>query len=601
MAVAVAVATARGSKHPEHAGNHRGMDLVTAVRMPRTRGLLTMLLSLSACQPGLVDRDEVAGGDHSTARTELSGAALAAAIESETAIRAPAGFRRIGARWSGPGAADFEISTSVDGLTWSRWQRFDTHHSELEAEAVYSGDLWSASEASERYYRLRRGAGDPPTRLALEFFAQPIGDDVETGDMLMPLVASPGTAMLRYGAAEVLPRSAWNARPPRCSSGHTPRRITLHHTEQPNVTELSAPALIRSVQGYHQNTRGWCDIGYHFLISRDGQIWQGRPIDRLGAHAGHGNNTGNVGIALIGNFVSEAPTSAQQNAVAALVRGIALEHGIPLDRDHFFGHREMRSTECPGDVAFGMLEDLLAMAAGDLGDLPTPPRPDSVRLVGAIYRDGDMSDRLATAVVTVNGEPVAVDAFGVYETRVPANTAVTIEVSAPGFEPARIERQAVTDPTWASIGIAETGSAGGSAGFQGVIYTNGDPLDRIGHAVVEIDRLAEGLREIEGGRTAVATSSGYWRIGNLAPGTYTITASAVGFTTESIAVVAESGTFTWASVELDEGPGPESPTGPSCARICGSDEPLFDERRCYCDSLCVKNNDCCDSYYDECR
>ena len=591
MADAVAVAISEVGKRAKVVAETRGTVLVTAVRMPGAREpLFLLLLSLAACQPGIVDDGHPASGDHATAREVFSGAALAAAIDSETPIRAPAPFRRIGAGWSGPGAVDLEISTSVDGLTWSRWRRFEVHHSELEARAVYSGDLWSASDAAEHFYRLRRGSAEPPTELTLEFFEHTTGEDIEAGSDLMPFALNQSTAMLRYGAAEVLPRSAWNAKPARCSSGHTPRRITLHHTEQSNSSDLSPAALIRSVQGYHQNTRGWCDIGYHFLISSDGRIWQGRPIESLGSHALN-NNTGNVGIALIGNYVDLEPTSAQLNAAAALIRGISLDFSIPLDRDHFFGHREMRSTECPGDAAFAMLDELLAMAHGNLDDLPTVPRPETIRVIGAIYRDGNMSDRVAGAQVAVNGQAVEVDGFGVFETQVPPGTEVTIEVSATGFEPARIVRQAITDPTWASVGVAESGSVEGSAGLQGVVYTNGDPLDRIGNAVIEI----------EGGRTAVATPSGFWKIGNLAPGTYQVTASAVGFTTDAVMAVAESGTYSWASIELDIGPGPETPSGPSCARVCGTDQPLFDKRNCYCDSLCVQNNDCCDSYYDECR
>jgi hypothetical protein len=535
--------------------------------------------------------DQREAGDHTAHRADFEGSALAAAIQTESPIRAPGSFQRIGARWIGDGSADLEIATSADGIEWSRWQSFESHYSELEEVAVQSGDIWSMTGDDQSYYRLRLVSGQVPDKLTLEFFEQTAGDDVESGDMLVPFLARAAGETIRFGAAEVLPRSAWNARPARCSSGHTPRRITLHHTEQANDSQLSAAALIRSVQGYHQNTRGWCDIGYHFLISRDGQIWEGRPIDRIGAHAGHGNNTGNIGIAMLGNFVSAQPTDAQQSAVAALVRGVALERGIPLDRHHFEGHREMRATECPGDAAFALIDELLGLANGDLGDLPQTPRPETVRIVGAVYQDGDLAARIATAEVRVNGELVAVDPFGVYETRVTANSTAVIEVTAPGYEPVRVERQAASDPTWSSVALAAVGSVEGSAGLQGVVYRNREALDRIGHAVIELDN----------GRTAVATASGYFRIGNLAPGDYTITASATGFAARSITATADSGNYAWASIELQPGDAPEPAGGPSCGPICGTDQPLFDEGRCYCDSLCVKNDDCCASYYSECR
>lgn len=47
--------------------------------------------------------------------------------------------------------------------------------------------------------------------------------------------------------------------------------------------------------------RGWSDIGYHFVIRRNGQIQTGRPLDRAGAHV-KGYNENSIGICLIGGL-----------------------------------------------------------------------------------------------------------------------------------------------------------------------------------------------------------------------------------------------------------------------------------------------------------
>ena len=44
-------------------------------------------------------------------------------------------------------------------------------------------------------------------------------------------------------------------------------RFAIHHTVSPSTGNV--PAMLRGFQNYHMNTHGWCDIGYHYLISRD--------------------------------------------------------------------------------------------------------------------------------------------------------------------------------------------------------------------------------------------------------------------------------------------------------------------------------------------
>lgn len=68
--------------------------------------------------------------------------------------------------------------------------------------------------------------------------------------------------------------------------------IVVHCTDTDGGT-------VESIRHYHINVRGYKDIGYHYLILRDGTIELGRPIDEPGAHA-VGYNEHSIGVALIG-------------------------------------------------------------------------------------------------------------------------------------------------------------------------------------------------------------------------------------------------------------------------------------------------------------
>src|SRR5690606_38214689 len=116
----------------------------------------------------------------------------------------------------------------------------------------------------------------------------------------------------------------------------------------------------RGIQSYHRKGRGWCDVGYNFLVDKYGGIWEGRRggITELviGVHAS-GFNTNTVGISVLGNFVSTAPTAASIASVTSVIGWKGYLHGLnPVGTsvrngktyNHVIGHREVQSTSCPG-------------------------------------------------------------------------------------------------------------------------------------------------------------------------------------------------------------------------------------------------------------
>lgn len=138
-------------------------------------------------------------------------------------------------------------------------------------------------------------------------------------------------------------RSGWGARPARCTSPDEASGAVVHHTAD---TSFSGASSMRALQAFHQEGRGWCDIGYHFVIDQEGRVYEGRPLGTLGAHAS-GANRGRLGIALAGCF---DPSCANEQAVTdpawdALVR---LWLGLGLERAE--AHRSLSATRCPGEA-----------------------------------------------------------------------------------------------------------------------------------------------------------------------------------------------------------------------------------------------------------
>ncbi|CAN0511539.1 unnamed protein product, partial [Phaeothamnion confervicola] len=52
------------------------------------------------------------------------------------------------------------------------------------------------------------------------------------------------------------------------------RHVIIHHTETP--TEQDPLVAIRSIYYYHAVEQGWGDIGYNYLVDRNGTIYEGR-------------------------------------------------------------------------------------------------------------------------------------------------------------------------------------------------------------------------------------------------------------------------------------------------------------------------------------
>ena len=129
--------------------------------------------------------------------------------------------------------------------------------------------------------------------------------------------------------------------------------LIIHHT----ATSRDRTTF-EAVKRYHIS-KGWGDIGYHFFITADGVLHEGRKQDKVGAHCrASGMNYKSLGIALTGNFQIEHPTEKQLETLKGIVSQLKKIWDIPIE--NILGHRQVKEakTVCPGNNLIMFVESL---------------------------------------------------------------------------------------------------------------------------------------------------------------------------------------------------------------------------------------------------
>ena len=118
--------------------------------------------------------------------------------------------------------------------------------------------------------------------------------------------------------------------------------IVLHHAAAKSCTA-------QQVHKWHINN-GWSGIGYHYFVSREGEIFRGRPENTVGSHA-KGYNSKSIGICFEGDYTTQTTPTAQLEAGKELVAYLKDKYKITK----VVGHRDLMATSCPG-VKFPFFE-----------------------------------------------------------------------------------------------------------------------------------------------------------------------------------------------------------------------------------------------------
>ena len=354
--------------------------------MRATSAVILLLFAAGALAACAQDDEIIEGLPNEAPEIEvtLSRGQLASEYDAQTewlvspVLEAPAGASRVGAlvRLVAPGTPPLMEALAVNGPTPAgTWQPLQRTWSEEDHHVVVV-DLGGVATGA----RLRIAAEDLDRVLALKWSAaipEDLGDGNPPG-----LGRVQGALSSELSSIGVVSRATWGARATRCTSRDAGKhRIAVHHTVSPS----SNPARqVRAIQAFHMDTRGWCDLGYHFLVGSDGRVYEGRPLHLRGAHVAN-QNTGSIGVSFMGCFHSSQCTSFPPNrppeamvrAAGSLLGRLSRMYAIPLDADAVRGHRDFpgASTSCPGDYVYARMDDLRAVGRGEAVD-PATPTPD---------------------------------------------------------------------------------------------------------------------------------------------------------------------------------------------------------------------------------
>lgn len=128
--------------------------------------------------------------------------------------------------------------------------------------------------------------------------------------------------------------------------------IIIHCSATPEGKSLGFEECRRD----HVMHRHFRDIGYHYYITRDGVVHNGRPLEKAGAHC-RGHNSHSVGICYEGGLdadgnPADTRTDAQKRALSVLAGRLKARFPKAL----IVGHRELNPEKaCP---CFDVAKDL---------------------------------------------------------------------------------------------------------------------------------------------------------------------------------------------------------------------------------------------------
>jgi len=131
----------------------------------------------------------------------------------------------------------------------------------------------------------------------------------------------------------------------------TPNWLVIHHSA------TDASTSVEEIRSAHLD-RGFDDIGYHWLIDRQGRLYPGRSEKIAGAHV-KGFNQESLGVCLIGNFDQNELTPEAIDTLIKFLPILCLKHAIAVE--NIIGHSDApnaSSTRCPGSNLRALLPAL---------------------------------------------------------------------------------------------------------------------------------------------------------------------------------------------------------------------------------------------------
>ena len=127
------------------------------------------------------------------------------------------------------------------------------------------------------------------------------------------------------------------------SNNRNIKEIIVHCSATPEGKDFT----VSDIKRWHLQ-RGFSDIGYHWVVYRDGTIVSGRPESVSGAHC-TGHNSISIGVCYIGGCASDGKTpkdtrtDAQKEALIKILKSLKSRY----TKASIHGHREFANKACP--------------------------------------------------------------------------------------------------------------------------------------------------------------------------------------------------------------------------------------------------------------
>ena len=125
------------------------------------------------------------------------------------------------------------------------------------------------------------------------------------------------------------------------------REIIVHCSATPDGKDFT----VDDIRKWHK-ARGFSDVGYHYIVYRDGSVHDGRSVHLVGAHC-RNHNANSIGVCYIGGVATDGKTPKdtrtpqQKEALLTLLK--QLKSLYPQAK--IYGHRNFSNKACPSFAA----------------------------------------------------------------------------------------------------------------------------------------------------------------------------------------------------------------------------------------------------------
>lgn len=116
-------------------------------------------------------------------------------------------------------------------------------------------------------------------------------------------------------------------------------KILIHCSATPEGKDYT----VDDIRRWHKQ-QGWSDIGYHYVVYRNGDIVNGRDVDIQGAHcADNGGNINSIGICYIGGCARDGktPKDTRTDAQKLALLNLLLDLKKMYPHAVILGHRDL--------------------------------------------------------------------------------------------------------------------------------------------------------------------------------------------------------------------------------------------------------------------